>query len=153
MSPLQQWFDGFRQALHRLRPARAEKRWLVANPTRGTVLATGLVVADGSGKRSKGLLGRTNLSPGEGLWIVPCEAVHTFFMHFPIDLVYLDRHKRVRKVRRAVAPWRISVCILAHSVLELAEGTIDATQTRRGDRLEFSPAPSAKGSTVQNARD
>ena len=72
----------------------------VTNPARSTVLATCLEVADSGPKRNKGLLGRDGLAPGEGLWIVPCESVHTFFMRFPIDLVYLDRKNTIKKVRR-----------------------------------------------------
>ena len=71
---------------------------------------------------------------------MPCESVHTFGMKFPIDLVYLDRKKKVKKVRSDVPPWRLSACLSAHSVLELASGTIRTTQTRPGDTLEFSPA-------------
>ncbi len=67
-----------------------------------------------------------------GLWIVPCESVHTFFMRFSIDLVYLDRSMKVRKVRTSVPPWRISACFLAHSVIELAPGTIKATKQGPG---------------------
>jgi len=81
------------------------------------------------------LLKHQSLEKGDGLWIVPCEAIHTFFMKFPIDLVYLDRDKRVRKVRERVAPWRISACLPAYSVLELPEGTIRDTGTVRGDQI------------------
>ena len=112
----------------------------VSNLTRGTVLATRLEVADSGKKRSKGLLGRKGLEPGGGLWIVPCESVHTFFMQFPIDLVYLDRKNRVRKLCNSVPAWRISVCLSAHSILELPSGTIRNTLTQTGDTLEFSPA-------------
>ncbi len=76
------------------------------------------------------------------MWIVPCESVHTFGMRFPIDLVYLNRKRRVKKVRSAIPPWRMSVCLSAHSVVELAAGTVCATQTQRGDTLEFSSADS-----------
>ena len=112
----------------------------VLNLTRGTILATSLEVADSAPKRNKGLLGRKGLPPGGGLWISPCESVHTFFMQFPIDLVYLDRKLRVRKVRAAVPPWRLSACLSAHSILELPAGTIQETGTQSGDELEFSPA-------------
>ena len=117
-----------------------DARLLVSNPARGTVLATRLEVADSASKRNKGLLGRKGLAPGEGLWIVPCESVHTFFMQFPIDLVYLDRKNRVRKVRSAVGPWRLSACLSAHSILELPAGTIRDSRTEAGDTLEFGPA-------------
>ncbi len=78
---------------------------------------------------------------GGGLWIVPCESVHTFFMRFAIDLVYLDRKNKVKKVRSAVGPWRVSACLTAHSVLELPAGTIRDTLTKAGDTLEFTPIP------------
>jgi uncharacterized membrane protein (UPF0127 family) len=112
----------------------------VRNLTRQTILATAVEVADSGARRSKGLLGRKSLEPGTGLWIVPCEAVHTFWMQFPIDLVYLDRSLRIRKLRSSVPPWRLSGCMTAHSVLELAAGTIRDTKTEPGDRLELSPA-------------
>jgi uncharacterized membrane protein (UPF0127 family) len=121
-------------------PSAPEQRLLVTNPSRSTVLATRLEVADSGPKRNKGLLGRDGLAPGEGLWIVPCESVHTFFMRFPIDLVYLDRKNTIKKVSNAVGAWRLSACLSAHSVLELPAGTIRKTQTEVGDALEFSPS-------------
>ncbi len=105
------------------------------NETRQTVLARSADVADTSAKRRTGLLKRERLEPGEGLWIVPCESVHTFFMKFPIDLVYLDKRKKVRKVRNAVRPWRMSACLVAHSVLELPAGTVEQSGTSVGDEL------------------
>jgi uncharacterized protein len=124
----------------RSRSAKSKFRLKALNLTRQTVLAHCVEVADHGATRRKGLLGRDGLSAGEGLWIVPCESVHTFGMRFPIDLVYLDRNKKVRKVRSGVPPWRLSACLSAHSVLELASGTIRMTQTRPGDMFEFSPA-------------
>lgn len=115
-------------------------RLQVLNLNRGTVLATSLEVANTGPKRNKGLLGRKGLAPGEGLWIIPCESVHTFFMQFPIDLVYLDRANRVKKIRNSVPPWRLSACLSAHSILELPSGAIRESQTQAGDVLEFAPA-------------
>jgi|SRR5450631_2824502 uncharacterized membrane protein (UPF0127 family) len=126
------------QAISR-RSVVPETRFKITNSTRGTVLANRLEVADSAPKRSKGLLGRVGLAPGEGLWIIPCESVHTFFMRFSIDLVYLDRKNKIKKVRSAVGAWRMSACLSAHSVLELPAGTIHNTQTQPGDLLEFSP--------------
>jgi hypothetical protein len=130
----------FSRILDRLRDRRPlpEIRMRVTNLTRQTELANCIVLADRGETRRKGLLGRDRLSANEGLWIVPCEAVHTFGMRFSIDLVYLDRRCRVRKVRREVAPWKLSGCLTAHSVLELAPGTILETQTQPGDTLEIS---------------
>lgn len=112
----------------------------VSNVSKHVELADRVEVADKGAKRRKGLLGREALSSGEGLWIVPCEAVHTFGMRFPIDLVYLGHDKRVKKVRSDVPPWRLSACLSAHSVLELASGTARRTGTKPGDRLEFCAA-------------
>jgi uncharacterized membrane protein (UPF0127 family) len=111
----------------------------ISNLTRQAELAHCVEVAGSPARRRKGLLGRVMLSAGEGLWIVPCEAVHTLGMQFPIDLIYLDRDRRVQKVRNDVPPWRLSVCFSAHSVLELASGSIRKTGTKPGDMLEFAP--------------
>jgi uncharacterized membrane protein (UPF0127 family) len=107
----------------------------VRNQTRQTILARAAEVADSSAKRRTGLLGRARLEPGEGLWILPCESVHTFFMKFPIDLVYLDKNRKVRKVRHAVPAWRLSACLTAHSVLELPAGAAAESGTVAGDEL------------------
>jgi uncharacterized membrane protein (UPF0127 family) len=109
----------------------------IRNTTRGTVLATAADVADTSAKRRTGLLKHTSLPPGEGLLIEPCEGVHTFWMKFAIDVLYLSREKKVMKVRHAMAPFRMSLCLPAHSVLELPAGTAASTGTVKGDVLEF----------------
>lgn len=134
---LSKWVLG----LTRHRQANPEVCLTITNVTRHTELACCADLADRGASRRKGLLGRESLSPGEGLWIIPCEAVHTFGMRFPIDLVYLNRNMRVKKLRSSVPPWRLSACLSAHSVLELASGTIRSTQTKLGDTLEFCSAP------------
>lgn len=121
---------------------------MILNVTRQTELASNAEVADHGAARNKGLLGRTSLAPGSGLWIVPCESVHTFFMKFPIDLVYIDRNKKVKKVRSNVGPWRLSACLSAHSIIELPAGVIQSTKTAPGDQLQFSPiAPVSDGAS------
>jgi hypothetical protein len=110
---------------------------LVRNRTRGTVLGHAVELADTSEKRRTGLLKHNHLEPGTGLWIVPCESVHTFFMKFAIDLVYVGRKHKVCKVRHAVPAWRLSACLTAHSILELPPGTARQTGTVAGDELEF----------------
>ncbi len=109
----------------------------VYNRTRNVEIATAADVANTSEKRRQGLLKRTGLASGEGLWITPCEAVHCFFMKFTIDVLFLNRKKQVVKARRSLKPWRISGALRAHSVLELPEGTIAATGTAAGDELVF----------------
>ena len=109
----------------------------IRNLTRNTELGTSIEIADTSAKRRTGLLKHSGLAPGEGLWILPCESVHTFFMKFPIDLVYLDKKRTVRKVRHAVQPWRMSACFTAHSIIELPAGAARASGTVAGDQLEI----------------
>ncbi len=107
------------------------------NVTRNTLLGHAIAVANTSAARNKGLLKQSGLAAGHGLWLVPCEGIHTFFMKFAIDLVYIDRKKRVRKVVRQVTPWRLSLCLSAHSVIELSAGAVDESLTQPGDQLEF----------------
>jgi len=142
MNPFRWIALGLRNRLASRRMAPQDICLRVTNLTRNTVLATCMEVADTAAKRNKGLLGRECLAPGEGLWIRPCEAVHTFCMRFPIDLVYLDRKNRIRKLVSALPPWRLSACLFAHSILELPSGAIRETRTQRGDTLDFSPASS-----------
>lgn len=90
-----------------------------------------------SRQRRTGLLKHSGLSPGEGLWIAPCEAVHTIGMKFAIDVVFLDKKRRVLKVRPSMGKWRFAASLRAHSVLELAAGMAAQTRTSVGDQLEF----------------
>lgn len=110
---------------------------LVRNVTRGTVLGDRVDSASESRQRRRGLLAHDHLPAGSGLWISPCEAVHTFFMKFPIDVVFLSRRRVVVKVRAHLPPWRMSGSLRAHSVLELPVGTAQQTGTQPGDQLEF----------------
>jgi uncharacterized membrane protein (UPF0127 family) len=125
-------------------------KFAVRNQTRNTVLADAAELADTSEKRRTGLLKHDRLEPGQGLWIVPCESVHSFFMKFAIDLVYLDRNKKVRKVRHRMVPWRISACLTAHSILELPAGTVAASATQVGDQLEVVETKSEVGSPTNS---
>ncbi len=115
----------------------SQQRLRMFNVTRQVELASHVEVAASGGKRSKGLLGRKGLAPGEALWIVPCEAVHTFGMQFSLDLIYLDRRHRIRKICRNVPPWRLSACLSAHSVVELAAGSIREADAQPGDHMEL----------------
>jgi len=114
---------------------------LIKNLTRTAVLGTSVDVADTSAKRRTGLLKHHTLAAGEGLWIVPCEGVHTFGMKFPIDILFLSKTHRVLKIRTSVPKRRASLCLRAHSVIELPAGTVDATGTQKGDQLIFETSP------------
>src|SRR5882724_10908358 len=96
--------------------------YVIHNVTRGLILATHVAVAGTSEARRRGLLDADNLESGSGLWIVPCEAIHTFGMKVRLDVVFLDKDFQVRKISPDLGPRRISICLRAHSVLELAAG-------------------------------
>jgi len=113
------------------------RRLRVQNRSRGTMLADRAEIADTSKTRKTGLLKHDRLERGEGLWITPCEGVHTAGMKFPIDVLFLNKKRKVVKIRAAMPRWRLALCVRAHSVLELPSGTAAATETARGDQLEF----------------
>lgn len=94
-------------------------------PKSGVLVASKVILADTPKTRAQGLLGRYEMPTGEALWIVPCSMIHTFFMQFPIDVLFLDRQLKVVRVLENLKPWRISPWIWgAHSVLELAAGSL-----------------------------
>jgi len=83
----------------------------------------------------KGLLGRKGLPSGEGLLLRPAGSVHTWFMRFPIDAVFLDGEGRVLKIAADLRPWRAAGCRGARAVLELSSGESERRGVRPGDRL------------------
>ncbi len=110
----------------------------VVNVTKGTCLGTRIGIADSPRRRMVGLLGTTSLDPGCGLLIFPTQAVHTFGMKYPIDLIFLDRKKRVVGLRHCVRPYRLSpIFWKADCVLELPANTIKRTKTETGDSVDW----------------
>lgn len=109
----------------------------VENMSRGQTLVTKGRVADGFLSRLRGLIGHQPLEEGEGLLIVPCNSIHTHFMGFPIDVVYVDRSLKVVAIDHAMKPWRFGrVRRGARFVIELPAGSIAARGTQQGDQLE-----------------
>ena len=96
----------------------------------GTVVCERCLLAETPFARLRGLLGRSGLSSGEGLLLRPAGSIHTAFMRFTIDAVFLDAADRVVKVASTLRPWRTAACRGARSVLELPAGEA----TRRGLR-------------------
>jgi uncharacterized protein len=110
----------------------------LVNRTRGAVLAERVQRAERLGERLRGLLGRGALGDGEALAIAPCASIHTFFMRFPIDAVFLDQRGRVLRAIARLRPWRATRPHLrARQVVELPAGTLSRTGTREGDELAF----------------
>lgn len=109
----------------------------VRNATRRTALARAEWRASVLG-RTRGLLGRARLAPGEGIVLWPEASVHTLFMRFPIDVAYVDREGRVVKTVSWLRPYRFSLGGRgAHAAVELPTGTLAATGTCAGDHLVF----------------
>ncbi|MBA3716888.1 MAG: DUF192 domain-containing protein [Actinobacteria bacterium] len=102
---------------------------------RGGVICARCTIADTSLSRLRGLLGRDELEPDEGLLLTPESSVHTFFMRFPIDVVFLEADLTVLAVREHVRPWRTAGHRGSRSVLELSAGTCKRRRLRPGDRL------------------
>lgn len=111
--------------------------YTVRNRDRRSTLATRVTIAGSSQQRRMGLKHLPTLPSNAGLWIAPCEAIHTFGMRMAIDAVFLDKDFRVRKIRSGLAPRKFAFCMRAYSVLELAAGVAADSATLAGDQLEF----------------
>ena len=102
----------------------------------GAIACERCTVADRMLSRMKGLLGRKNLPTGEGILIRPAPSIHTFFMRFPIDAVFLSRQGDVLKIAEHVAPWRTRSCRHSYAVLELAAGEAGRRGLAVGERID-----------------
>lgn len=108
------------------------------NKTKNTVLAQEVTTAGTLFKRMKGLLGQRNMAKGSALLLRPCNSVHTFFMRFPIDVLFIGKDNRVIKTISALKPFRITnICFRADFVIELPGGIINSTLTSQGDILSL----------------
>jgi uncharacterized membrane protein (UPF0127 family) len=109
------------------------------NVTTGKEIAASLSTAENLLRRMKGLLGRESLRSGEGLLIIPCMGIHTIAMRFPIDVLFIDKRNIVIAAIRNIRPNRLTRLYPgASGVIELPVGTLDATETKAGDLIEFS---------------
>ena len=106
---------------------------------------TGLAVADAvelaltRRSRRRGLLGRDVLEPAAALILSPCVAVHTAFMRFAIDIVFVDRDGCALKIVSELAPWRVALSPLAYAAIELAGGRVRSCDVSVGDRFYLVP--------------
>lgn len=101
-----------------------------------TEIAHSVRVANSFYSRAKGLLGESGLAEGNALWIQRGNSIHTWFMRFPIDAVFIDRDLVVRAVYRNLGPWRITwPAWKASSVIELPAGALEKTHVEIGDQL------------------
>jgi hypothetical protein len=107
----------------------------------GRVVCERCVIADTLTRRLRGLLGLRGLPPGEGIVLRPGWSIHTAFMRFPIDVVYVDADQVVMKVVPNLKPWRASTCRGARDVVELAAGECARRGLEPGDRVTWAARP------------
>jgi uncharacterized membrane protein (UPF0127 family) len=103
----------------------------------GQLIATRVETAFDSAARRRGLLGREGLEAGCALVIAPCSSVHTAFMRFALDIVFVARDGTVVKVAAGVAPWRVRLAFRAFAVIEMASGSMLGHGVRAGDVLDL----------------
>jgi uncharacterized protein len=124
---------------------RAGRRKLVriVNGSKGTELGSQVAVARTLMTRGKGLMLRRQLESGAGLIIDPCSSIHTMWMRFPIDVLYVDADGRVVRFDATMRPWRFGpLFVRGRYVVELPVGTIQRSRTEVGDYLTFEPVAS-----------
>lgn len=101
-----------------------------------SLLVARLNVAESLSDRTIGLLGRESLPEDEGLWIHRCNSIHTFFMRFAIDCVFLNRKQEVVAVKADIKPWRLVLPQWgASSVIEVSAGVTEKWKLQKGDTL------------------
>ncbi len=118
---------------------------IILNLTRGNVLCEQVEIADSALPRMRGLLGRRSLPSGEGILLQPAPSIHTAFMRFRFDVVFLDASLRVIRTVEHVRPWRVVIARHAASVLELAAGEIARRKVQLGDQIVVADSDLAIG--------
>jgi uncharacterized protein len=107
----------------------------------GSIVCERCLLAESALTRMRGLLGRRDLPPGEGILLKPASSVHMAFMRFAIDAVFLDRELRVVKISADLKPWRLAGARGSKSVLEIAAGEAARRGLTVGDRLSVDSSP------------
>jgi uncharacterized membrane protein (UPF0127 family) len=110
---------------------------MLVNDSTSTTVASRVELALDRNTRRRGLLGRLRMPPTSAMVISPCFAIHTAFMHFAIDVLFVDKHGRVVQVTRDLRPWRIALSVRARMVIELAAGVASQRDINVGDRVSF----------------
>lgn len=114
---------------------RSERGCALLNERNGSRLAEDVWAAFDSQSRRTGLLGRASLPDDVAMIIAPTNAVHTFFMRFPIDVAFVTRDGTIVKACASVRPWRVAGAMRGYAAVELSAGTLARCDTVRGDRL------------------
>jgi uncharacterized membrane protein (UPF0127 family) len=124
---------------------------LVVNLTQGSVVCNHVEIADRARGRMRGLLGRDSLEAGAGMLLQPAPSIHTAFMRFAIDAVFLDGTLRVKKVVENLKPWRVASAHRAWAVLEMAAGEVGRLGIAVGDHLGVVEVTDRVGAVVPSS--
>jgi uncharacterized membrane protein (UPF0127 family) len=119
---------------------KSDATYQLVNRRNGRVVAQTVSTAFDSESRRKGLLGRDSLALGAALVIAPTNAIHTWFMRFPIDVAFITRDGRIVKVAHRLPAWRMSMALRGYAVVELPAGALASSETVVGDLLVLEPA-------------
>ena len=112
----------------------------IFNRSQNTLIASQAQMATSLAQRTKGLLGRLSLAKNEAMVLKPCSSIHTFFMRFPIDVLFVDRQMRIIRLITNMPPNRLSPIAWASIMaIELPAGKIGQTNTQAGDHIEIKP--------------
>ncbi len=120
----------------------------IVNETRGGVVCERAEIADNPWTRLRGLLGRRSLPPGEGMLLTPSPSIHSAFMRFEFDAVFLDREMRVVRIVERIPRWRMRGAKGARSVLELAAGQSVVRPLQVGDVLAVTESAGAESASA-----
>jgi uncharacterized membrane protein (UPF0127 family) len=113
------------------------------NARSGVMVAATTELAVTRSARNKGLLERTALDPSAAFVLAPCMMIHTAFMRFAIDVIFIDRGGRIVRIVRDLAPWRMAASFGAYATVELAAGALAARDVAIGDTLYLEGAAGA----------
>ena len=113
---------------------------VLVNRQTSQTISSSVEVAATRRSRRRGLLGRAGMDPSEALILAPCCAIHTAFMRFAIDVIFVDARGRVLKIVRELPPWRLAMAPRAHAVIELAGGSLTSRTLKVGDAVDLAPA-------------
>lgn len=109
---------------------------MLYNVSKDNIVLENLTLANGFMQKLKGLMGRKKLNKSEGLMLFSCNSIHTCFMRFPIDVVFLNINHEVIAVKKGVRPWRmVNYVKKAYITVEMPEGTIENKKIEVGDLL------------------
>ena len=127
-------------------PREGTQRITLVNERTGYAIASSVELALTRHARRVGLLGQRSIDPTIALVLAPCFMIHTAFMRFPIDVLFVNRDGYAVRLVHGLRPWRMTASAGAHAVIELAAGVLERRGVAVGDRLILEPAASREQS-------